>query len=77
MPRYQAVIEFWAYSDNHADDHVRQAKEAVVGLSLNTKEAAQAEGIATGEVEVKSLLQVQTLAPEGDDSGAVEVEPDA
>lgn len=58
MPRYQAIIEFWALSDNHAHDDVRQAVQTIDALSASTRKMATEQGVGTGEVEAVSVLEV-------------------
>lgn len=62
MPRFQVVIEFWAYSENRAGHAVGAARDAIHQMTVDESGNAESEGIACGSVEVVSVNNVQPVS---------------
>lgn len=61
MPRYQAVIEFWADEDTTADRVSFEAKRVIEERTQQVASGAAQRGIATGSVEVQSLHDIRPV----------------
>lgn len=62
MPRYQAVIEFWAENENQAGHAIGSAKDAIRAMTITAAGHAEKDGVAAGSIEVVSVRDVRPVA---------------